>query len=136
AKRYHGSLIIAALLLTLLYIAAHPQAWNLCLFIAFIPLGKHLRTVIRNKNPKILDPELKKVALSTFLYALIFLAISFLEKPNNNSRKISFQYPIAFYICTRSAAMLDVFIKGFDSIIRKQYKNILEEWQSGRLRRS
>src|SRR5699024_7905913 len=78
AKRYHSSLIIAALLLTLLYIAAHPQAWNLCLFIAFIPLGKHLRTVIRNKNPKTLDPELKKVALSTFLYALIFLGISFL----------------------------------------------------------
>lgn len=78
AKRYHLFLIIGALLLTVLYVVFHPDAHNLFLFVAFIPLGKHLFTVTRNQDLKTLDPELKKVALSTFLYALIFFGISFL----------------------------------------------------------
>ena len=40
--------------------------------IAFIPLIINLVTVYKNKEPKLLDSELKKVALSTFLFALLF----------------------------------------------------------------
>jgi 1,4-dihydroxy-2-naphthoate octaprenyltransferase len=39
--------------------------------LAFIPLLFHLRVVANNKSPLLLDPELKKVALSTFLLALL-----------------------------------------------------------------
>jgi len=36
----------------------------------------HLITVIKNSDPKQLDPELKKVALSTFLLSvLIFITL-------------------------------------------------------------
>lgn len=39
--------------------------------LAFIPLGMHARTVYNNTTPVLLDPELKKVALATFLYAVL-----------------------------------------------------------------
>jgi 1,4-dihydroxy-2-naphthoate octaprenyltransferase len=42
---------------------------------AYFPLTTHLLTVSRNKNPKLLDPELKKLALSTFFLAVL-LALS------------------------------------------------------------
>jgi 1,4-dihydroxy-2-naphthoate octaprenyltransferase len=40
-------------------------------------LIKHLATVYKNKNPKELDPELKKVALSTFVLSIL-LSLSFI----------------------------------------------------------
>jgi 1,4-dihydroxy-2-naphthoate octaprenyltransferase len=39
--------------------------------LAFIPLFIHLFKVKRTQSPALLDPELKKVALSTFLFALL-----------------------------------------------------------------
>lgn len=39
--------------------------------LAFIPLFIHLFKVKRTTSPALLDPELKKVALSTFLFALL-----------------------------------------------------------------
>jgi 1,4-dihydroxy-2-naphthoate octaprenyltransferase len=39
--------------------------------IAYIPLIRHLKTVYNNKEPRLLDPELKKLAISTFLISLI-----------------------------------------------------------------
>ena len=39
--------------------------------IAYIPLVKHLIAVAKNKAPKALDPELKKVALSTFALSVL-----------------------------------------------------------------
>ncbi len=39
--------------------------------LAFIPLFIHLIKVKKTKSPALLDPELKKVALSTFLFALL-----------------------------------------------------------------
>jgi 1,4-dihydroxy-2-naphthoate octaprenyltransferase len=40
--------------------------------VAFIPLVKNMITVSRNNTPAELDGELKKVALSTFLFAILF----------------------------------------------------------------
>jgi 1,4-dihydroxy-2-naphthoate octaprenyltransferase len=43
--------------------------------LAYIPLTKHLITVYKNKVPRDLDPELKKLALSTFALSIL-LAMS------------------------------------------------------------
>jgi 1,4-dihydroxy-2-naphthoate octaprenyltransferase len=37
----------------------------------YIPFMMHLVKVTKNKDLKLLDPELKKVALSTFLLAIL-----------------------------------------------------------------
>jgi 1,4-dihydroxy-2-naphthoate octaprenyltransferase len=39
--------------------------------LAYIPLTKHLHTVYKNQDPKALDPELKKLALSTFALSVL-----------------------------------------------------------------
>ena len=39
--------------------------------IAFIPLVKHLSTVYKNQDARALDPELKKLALSTFFLSIL-----------------------------------------------------------------
>ena len=73
AKYYHYYLLIASFLLALLYNTIHYKSLTQFLFIiAFIPIFKHLFTVYNNKNPELLDPELKKLALSTFLFAILF----------------------------------------------------------------
>lgn len=73
AKYYHYYLIIASLLFALLYTAIHYMHPLQFLFlVAYIPLGIHIMFVARNKEEKLLDGELKKVALSTFLFAILF----------------------------------------------------------------
>jgi 1,4-dihydroxy-2-naphthoate octaprenyltransferase len=39
--------------------------------LAYIPLTKHLITVYKNQNARELDPELKKLALSTFALSVL-----------------------------------------------------------------
>ncbi len=73
AKYYHYYLLIAAFLLALLYVTLHFKSFVQFLFIiAYIPITMHLITVYKNRDPKMLDPELKKLALSTFLFAILF----------------------------------------------------------------
>jgi 1,4-dihydroxy-2-naphthoate octaprenyltransferase len=67
AKIYHYFLIISAIILMLEFSYFRDFTFDQYLYtIAFSPLLKHLKTVYNNNNPKELDPELKKVALSTF----------------------------------------------------------------------
>lgn len=73
SKIYHFSLIISAFILSLLYVSLENRPVNWLVFLAFVPLGIHLIRVSKNNIPKKLDPELKKVALSTVLFALIYL---------------------------------------------------------------
>lgn len=73
ARYYHFYLISASFLLALLYTAINfKSVYQFLFLIAYIPIFKHLMVVYNNKNPKELDPELKKLALSTFLFALLF----------------------------------------------------------------
>ncbi len=73
AKYYHYYLLVASFLLALLYVMLHYNSPKQFLFIiAFIPIFRHLYTVYKTKEAKNLDPELKKLALSTFLFALLF----------------------------------------------------------------
>lgn len=72
AKQYHYYLIFASFLLTLLFVMIHFTSIKQFLFlIAYFPIFKHLFTVYKNRVPQELDPELKKLALSTFLLALL-----------------------------------------------------------------
>jgi 1,4-dihydroxy-2-naphthoate polyprenyltransferase len=67
AKYYHYFLIISAMLLILFFAILNNFRWQQYLFlIIFIPLSKHLITVYKNQEPKLLDSQLKIVALSTF----------------------------------------------------------------------
>ncbi|MFV0566865.1 MAG: 1,4-dihydroxy-2-naphthoate octaprenyltransferase [Flavobacteriaceae bacterium] len=73
AKLYHYALILAAFFSVFIYILLNyrsPQQF-LC-FMAFLPLMQNMLVVYKNKIPKDLDKELKKVALSTFLFAILF----------------------------------------------------------------
>jgi 1,4-dihydroxy-2-naphthoate octaprenyltransferase len=73
AKQYHYFLIIAAFLSTFLYTVIEYKNPSQFLFvIAFIPLTKHLLFVLKNTDESALDGELKKVALSTFLFGILF----------------------------------------------------------------
>ncbi len=73
AKYYHYYLLIVALLTALLYTMVHYTSPKQFIFLlAFIPIFKHLSVVYKNKEAKDLDPELKKLALSTFLFAILF----------------------------------------------------------------
>ncbi|WP_299007770.1 1,4-dihydroxy-2-naphthoate octaprenyltransferase [uncultured Tenacibaculum sp.] len=73
AKMYHYFLIIASFLFALLYVVIKDHSPTQFLFIvAYIPLAKHLFFVYKNKEEALLDGELKKVALSTFLFSILF----------------------------------------------------------------
>lgn len=73
AQYYHYYLLIASLLFALLYVVIQYQNPMQFLFlIAYIPLIKHMLFVIKNKEEAKLDGELKKVAFSTFLFAILF----------------------------------------------------------------
>ena len=72
AKKYHHFLIITAMILVIVFAIIDDFHFDQYLFVlAYIPLIKHLITVYKNDNPKALDPELKKVALSTFALSVL-----------------------------------------------------------------
>ena len=72
AKKYHYFLIVGAMILVLLFAYFSNFNFDQYLFVlAYFPLVKHLVTVYKNHNSKLLDPELKKVALSTFALSVL-----------------------------------------------------------------
>ena len=71
-KRYHFALLIVAFITMLLFTLK--QAKEILQFLpllAFIPIGIHFISVYHIKKPSSFDPELKKLALSTFLLAVL-----------------------------------------------------------------
>lgn len=73
AKYYHYILLILSFLFSVIYLFLDESKMIGFLFVfAFIPIAIHFKTVYTNKDPKLLDPELKKLALSTFLFAILF----------------------------------------------------------------
>lgn len=72
-KKYHLFLLVLSFISFLVFIALHNQSyWNFIPLLAFIPIILHFKNINTNSDPLLLDPELKKVALSTFLLALLF----------------------------------------------------------------
>ncbi len=71
AKTYHSFLIIAAFWSQFSFILLTEKLILLISLIPFVLLFFHLKTVRNNQEPRLLDPELKKVALSTFFMAIL-----------------------------------------------------------------
>jgi 1,4-dihydroxy-2-naphthoate polyprenyltransferase len=80
ARNYHFFLVISAMVLVMLFAILNDFHFDQYIFLfAYIPLTFHLVTVYKNKDPKLLDPELKKLALSTFLLSILLsLALIYL----------------------------------------------------------
>lgn len=79
SKNYHFLLIIIGVVsLLVFYVLADFSKWTYFSVITALILFKHLEFVYKNKNPKDLDQELKKVALSTFGIAVTFFIVQFL----------------------------------------------------------
>lgn len=73
AKIYHYVLILGALISAIFYVQLNYNSPTQYLFlIAFIPLVMNIVVVAKNIIFSELDSELKKVALSTFLFAILF----------------------------------------------------------------
>ncbi len=73
AKKYHAFLLLFGMLCAVLYtIINYREPLQFIYLIAFIPFLLNIKTVLKNKSPMLLDGELKKVALSTFLFAILF----------------------------------------------------------------
>jgi 1,4-dihydroxy-2-naphthoate polyprenyltransferase len=72
AKKYHYFLVTGAMILVLLFAIISDFKFDQYLFLlAYIPLTLHLFRVSKNQESKALDPELKKLALSTFALAVL-----------------------------------------------------------------
>lgn len=72
-KKYHYFLVIGAAVSALVYFILKESPWyGYIPMLAFIPLFVHLKKVKQIDSPPLLDPELKKVALSTFLFSVLF----------------------------------------------------------------
>jgi 1,4-dihydroxy-2-naphthoate octaprenyltransferase len=72
AKKYHYFLIISAMIFIILFaILSNFRVDQYLFLLAFLPLTKHLITVYKNEDSRALDPELKKLALSTFFLCIL-----------------------------------------------------------------
>ena len=77
AKYYHYFLIGGAVVILIVFSVQQTVSFSWLVGLGVFPLLFHLLSVIKNKDPKTLDPELKKVALATFaLSLLIFISYS------------------------------------------------------------
>ncbi|QXP52698.1 1,4-dihydroxy-2-naphthoate octaprenyltransferase [Cellulophaga sp. HaHa_2_1] len=72
-KRYHYVLLTISFISMVAFTLLNYRSWyNFMHLIIFIPLLVHALRVSKTKEPFLLDPELRKVALSTFFLAVIF----------------------------------------------------------------
>lgn len=73
AKRYHFSLLSLSLTFAIIFVVLkYTNPVQLIFLLAYIPLVIHSIFVYKNEDESNLDGELKKVALSTFLFAILF----------------------------------------------------------------
>ncbi|WP_339611557.1 1,4-dihydroxy-2-naphthoate octaprenyltransferase [uncultured Planktosalinus sp.] len=76
AKRYHAFLLSGAYATAFLYFYfSNALWWQYAPLLALIPLLGHFARVKMNKTPSLLDPELKKVALTTFFFSVLFFLV-------------------------------------------------------------
>ncbi|WP_396153334.1 1,4-dihydroxy-2-naphthoate octaprenyltransferase [Flavobacterium sp.] len=72
AKQYHYFLLITAMILLLVFGILQQFAIDQYIYlIVFLPITSHLLRVSRTQNPADLDPELKRLAISTFMVSLL-----------------------------------------------------------------
>ncbi|MEE1963282.1 1,4-dihydroxy-2-naphthoate octaprenyltransferase [Allomuricauda taeanensis] len=74
-KRYHFLLMSISFVCFLLYVLVEELSWKQGYFmLAFVPILIHLVKVLKTHDPGQLDGELKKLALSSFLLAILFFS--------------------------------------------------------------
>ena len=79
AKKYHEFLILTPFVLMILFSLFIKLSFYAMILVFFI-LAIHLKTVKKAKKYEDFDPELKKVALSTFALSILFwLTLVFLN---------------------------------------------------------
>ncbi len=72
AKIYHLGLILSAIILSIIFISFNYSSSLKFLFLIIAPVMiRHAVEVFRLKEPEKLDPYLKKLAINTFLFALL-----------------------------------------------------------------
>ncbi|HEU0135757.1 MAG TPA: 1,4-dihydroxy-2-naphthoate octaprenyltransferase, partial [Flavobacterium sp.] len=72
AKIYHYFLIVGAMLLIIIFALLKDFQFDQYIFLlAYWPLTRHLVRVYNNTDPRTLDPELRKLAISTFLLSML-----------------------------------------------------------------
>jgi len=73
AKQYHFFLILGSIIFFNTYAIGNFTKWyQFAYILALIPLFKNIGVVSKTKNPRDLDPELKRIALTTFFISLLF----------------------------------------------------------------
>lgn len=73
AKYYHYYLLAGAFLFAMAFILIQYRSpFQFMFALAFLPLCKHAYVVYRNTDNSLLDSQLKIVALSTFVFAILF----------------------------------------------------------------
>jgi 1,4-dihydroxy-2-naphthoate polyprenyltransferase len=79
AKKYHYFLVVTAMILVLIFAIIYNGVGfridQYAFVVAYFPLMSHLRTVYYCPEPRALDPQLKKLAISTFLLSVILAAV-------------------------------------------------------------
>ena len=72
AKQYHIALIVLAILISIVFsILYFSRFTNFLFYLAFIPLIIHINVIRKATTPKEFDPQLKVLALTTFLFSLL-----------------------------------------------------------------
>ncbi|RKE95178.1 1,4-dihydroxy-2-naphthoate octaprenyltransferase [Ichthyenterobacterium magnum] len=72
AKVYHVFLVATAMLIAVIFsILYFSSFYNFLYVIAFIPLAIHLKKIIKAEQPIDFDPQLKVLALTTFLFSIL-----------------------------------------------------------------
>ncbi|HEA21665.1 hypothetical protein LCGC14_0915120 [marine sediment metagenome] len=75
-KIYHYVLLITAFLCMAFFLFRSFENWlGFIPLIAFVPIFWHLKTIYLTSNPELIDPELKKLALSSFFLAVLMYVI-------------------------------------------------------------
>jgi len=73
SKIYHIWILILGIMSSIVFMFDKPiKITNLLFTMSFIPIMIHIRKVLTISNYINFDPELKKVALSTFLFSILF----------------------------------------------------------------
>ncbi len=77
ARKYHATLIIVAFIcLIITLFSFHYKPYAVITLFPFIVLFKNINTTWYNTKPELLDPELKKIALSTFSITILFALVT------------------------------------------------------------
>ncbi len=77
-KRYHAVLLMLSFLCFVIFAVLRLELGNAFFLLPYVLIFTHLIKVMRTINPVELDPELKKLALSTFLISLLlYIAINY-----------------------------------------------------------